>query len=132
MEVTIQSDNITQLKELSHYLEELESELAVFFALSVDMFLICRSDGEILKVNPAWKTRLGWDKSELIGSSYYAFVHPDDLLKTEKVSDSLCSVPLTESFKNRYICKDGTYKMLAWRAICSNDKYYATARVVTE
>jgi PAS domain S-box-containing protein len=129
MEITQQSDNITRLKELSCYLEELESELAVFFNLSVDLILICHSNGEIIKVNPAWKYWLGWDKQELIGHNCQEFIHPDDSDKTDSIATDLCLRPLKKSFKNRYICKNGTYKTLAWRAICHNNKYYATARV---
>ena len=129
-EVNIPPNNIQKLKELSGYLEELESELAIFFTLNVDLLLICHEDGEIIKANPAWETWLGWKKEELIGRKFYDFVHPDDLKKTQEIADILCEEPLLRDFQNRYICKDGTYKLLSWCAVTYNNKFYATARSI--
>lgn len=123
--------NINKLKELSAYLEELEPELSIFFNISVDMFMICLESGEILKVNQAWENCLGWKKEDMIGKPFYTFIHPEDFAKTEIVAARICEKPLTHSFVNRYICKDGTYKELYWRAVCYNGKFYASARIVS-
>jgi PAS domain S-box-containing protein len=130
LEKDIPPNNIQKLKELSNYLEELESELAIFFTLNVDLILICKQDGEIIKSNPAWETWLGWKKDELIGRKFYDFIHPDDLKSTQEIAAVLCREPLLTDFQNRYICKDGTYKLLSWRAVTYNNKFYATARSI--
>lgn len=129
MDLNDDNDNIIKLKRLSIYLEELESELAIFFTLSIDLILICETSGTIIKINPAWQTWLGWEKNEMIGRSYYDFIHPEDVVKTKEVAAETILTPLTKIFKNRYVSKDGTYKTLSWRAVCYNNKFYATARV---
>jgi len=44
--------------------------------------------------------------------AFFDFIHPEDLVKTQKVVATLTSQEKVLSFENRYRCKDGTYRYL--------------------
>jgi PAS domain S-box-containing protein len=61
------------------------------------------------------------------------FVHPDDRQSTIDEMARQIKTGLSMNFENRYMCKDGTAKQLAWHAnyIASEGTTYATARDIT-
>jgi len=126
-------ENICKLKDLSVYLEKLESELAAFFALSPDLLVIANNQGYFVKLNHSWTQTLGWTLEELRAEPYICFVHPEDKEKTLHAArinetSALCR------FYNRYRHKDGSYRLLSWSAsqINKNGETYAIARDITE
>ncbi len=52
--------------------------MAWFFENSLDIFLGVQA-GKQTKANGAWKTLTGWEPPEVLGRSFWDFVHPDDL-----------------------------------------------------
>ena len=52
---------------------------AVFFAQSLDLFMVTDNTLRIVKVNPAWTKTMGWPAADLVGKHIFKFVHPDDL-----------------------------------------------------
>ncbi len=65
---------------------------------------------------------------------FIEFVHPDDRQSTiNEVEKQLKDSPVA-LFENRYICKDGSYKWLEWRATAADEKgvVYAAATDITE
>lgn len=108
------------LVDLSSYLTQLESQLALIFAASPDIILFIHRDGRIIKSSQAvWKI-LGYNRDELVGKYIWEFIHPDDRTKTESVRSKLIEDGLLyfddkEYFTNRWMKKDGSYAKLAWR-----------------
>lgn len=49
-----------------------------------DLIFTCDLDGQVLEVNRAFETVLGWEKTDLIGHSLTELVHRDDRLSVEK------------------------------------------------
>ena len=94
----------------------MEEELKNIFNLSPDM--VCIADLNTLtfkKINPAFKSILGYSKDEIIGKSFLEFIHPDDLEKTKSIiSGSLMKGEKVLGFENRYVAKDGSVKWLEW------------------
>jgi PAS domain S-box-containing protein len=110
-----------------------EAERDRFFDLSLDLLCIGSADGYFKNANPAFRKTLGWSEEEFLSQPFLSFVHPDDRAATQVEISKLTSGTSTENFANRYICKDGSSRWLAWNAVTTSDGLmYAAARDVTE
>ncbi len=104
-----------------------------FFDLSVDMLCLAGVDGYFKVLNQAWAETLGYQDGELLTQPFLSFVHPDDRQATIEATASVAGGSKLIHFRNRYRCKNGTYKWLAWSAApaLADGTIYATARDVT-
>jgi len=105
-----------------------------FFDLSVDMLCLAGVDGYFKLLNQAWSETLGYEDGELLRRPFLDFVHPDDRRATIDATASVADGRKLIHFRNRYRCKNGTYKWLSWSAApaLSDGTIYASARDVTE
>ena len=112
---------------LSPYMERL-------FEITPDMLCVATMDGYFKIINPAFEHNLGYSLSELKKKPYLDFIHPEDRPATLKEMEKLSQGEVTLFFENRYLCKDGTYKWLAWTSYpdLKEGLLYAVAREVTE
>jgi PAS domain S-box-containing protein len=112
-----------------------EQERDRFFSLSIDMLCISSGDGYFKRLNPAFEQTLGYTVEELTGRPFVDFVHPDDVAATlAEVDKQLLEGLPAIHFENRYRCKDGTYRWLAWTSMpdVASGMMYALARDVTK
>ncbi len=111
-----------------------EEERDRFFTLSLDMLCIANRDGYFVRVNPAWRTVLGYEEDELLARPYIELVHEDDREATLAEVSRLFSGGETVAFENRYRGKDGGYRWFHWsaRAGPEGGLLYAAARDVSE
>jgi PAS domain S-box-containing protein len=111
-----------------------EEELATFFRMSRDMLCIAGFDGYLRRLNPAWQETLGHSLEELMSRPYVDFVHPDDRGATTAEAESVSRGGGMVVFENRYRCRDGSYRWLAWKAapVVEQGLVYASVRDVTE
>ena len=105
-----------------------------FFAISPGLLCVAGFDGYLKMLNPAWEKTLGYSVDELCQRPYLELVHPED---REKATDEALEIRGGQTvfhFKNRYRCKDGSYRWLAWSATPapSHQLIYASARDVTK
>ncbi len=115
--------------------KQAEEERDRFFTLSIDMLCIAGFDGYFKHLNPAWEKTFGFTKEELLAKPFLDFVHPDDRTATLAATTQLSTSGVEiVSFENRYLCKDGSYKWLAWDAapFAEQQRIYAVARDITE
>jgi len=77
---------------------------------------------------------LGWSNDELKARHFIKYCHPDDRKKTMAEARHLLQTGQSVSYKNRYRCKDGSYRWLQWTASVSEYQrlVYSTARDITE
>jgi len=95
---------------------EARATLDQFFEQPLNLHLIARTSGEIVRANRAWEAVLGYKPEELVGRRYFDFVHPDDLNKTQRETGRLILGHTTYRFESRYLHKQGGYRLLAWSA----------------
>jgi len=111
-----------------------ENPYQSFFDLSIDMLCVAGYDGYFKRLNPAWSRTLGFTQDELMARPYLDFVHPDDRPATVAEAEHLADGSSTIHFRNRYQCRDGSYRWLAWAATPSGSDQliYAVARDITQ
>lgn len=110
-----------------------EYSLEPFFHLSLDLLCIAGTDGFFKRVSPSFTKVLGFTPEELLSKSLLEFIHPDDRKPTLAEIDKQSDGRPTIYFENRYICKDGSYKWLAWTSAPSKEGLlYAVARDITQ
>jgi PAS domain S-box-containing protein len=106
-------------------------DFATFFAVSLDLLVIRDDEFNILKVNPAWETVLGYAPEELEGQPMLSFIHPDDVAASRSQMQRAAREDV-HRFINRYRCRNGDYKYLEWRAHQEGELVYGVGRDVTE
>ncbi len=105
------------------------------FNISIDMLCVADiNDGCFKIINGAFEKTLGYTQEELLQEPFIHFVHPDDRSKTISAVEKLSKGESIINFDNRYRCKDGSYKWLAWTSAPVPDKglTYAIARDITD
>ncbi|MBG6061159.1 PAS domain S-box-containing protein [Flavobacterium sp. CG_9.1] len=113
-------------------LEESSKAADKFFMMSVEMMIISTLQ-KFIKVNPSVSRILGYSEEELLSKNFLEFTHPDDLEITHKEVAKLKTGASSIKFENRYICKDGSIKWLAWSVFpdVKNELLYAVASDIT-
>jgi PAS domain S-box-containing protein len=126
---------VSQLRDLNAQLEaEVNQRTADrnrLWMLSSDIMLQCTFEGVIIAVNPAWTEVLGWDESELYGSSLFELIHPDDLEHTQTGASKSSTGHAYPRFDNRYRHKDGSYRWISWATQPDAHHIYAVGRDFT-
>lgn len=107
-------------------------ESDAFFELSLELLCTAGVDGHFRRLNPAFKV-LGYSDEELLSQPFISFVHPDDVATTLAEVEKLSRGLKTIYFENRFRCKDGSYRWIAWASTPDADGIlYATGRDITE
>ncbi len=124
--------NLNQQEEKSH---NAEANLKNIYNISPG--LICAVNaktGYITECNPAVTSILGFSVEEFKSMPFMEFVHSDDIQRTvDEIAKQLKGSSVA-SFENRYRCRDGSYKWLAWQATKAdkNGKMYSFAADITK
>ena len=109
-------------------------DIATLFDVSVDLLVIRDLDGVVLKASRSWQTTLGHSPQEMEGTHLLRLVHPEDMPGTlgsvSEVMNRRAGDPVL-GYTNRYRHKDGSYRLLEWRAQRHGDCIYGVARDVT-
>ncbi|MCP4187791.1 MAG: PAS domain S-box protein, partial [Gammaproteobacteria bacterium] len=111
-----------------------ENVVSKFFEQPMNLHLIASLEGVIHRVNVGWETILGYSKKELEGRSFIDLVHPDDVTATVEEMVKLEKGITTFYFENRYMHKNGAYRLLAWSALVSfeDQMIHAVASDITD
>ena len=127
--------DITGQKRAEQSLQETEAELKHIIEVVPGIIVkVNAHTGYFTYCNPALSSILGFSSEEFLTRPFIEFIHPDDRQSTiNEVEKQLKGSPLAR-FENRYICKNGSYKWLEWRATAADEKevIYAAATDITE
>jgi PAS domain S-box-containing protein len=107
-------------------------ELDRYFDNSLDLLCVANTAGEFTRVSKSWEAILGYSAADLEGHPFLDFVHPEDMTATIEAIADLDAQREVVSFKNRYLCSDGSYRWIEWRSKPQGETIYAVARDVTE
>jgi PAS domain S-box-containing protein len=124
--------DITDRKRAEKELQEKKEELERYFTSSLDLLCIADTDGNFIKLNPAWEETLGYPVAELEGKPFLDFVHPGDLEATIQSLSRLDNQEEVRNFENRYRGSDGSYHWIEWRSRPQGKTIYAVARDITD
>jgi PAS domain S-box-containing protein len=116
--------------------EESEEHFSTIFKMSQSFVCIADINTATFKyVNPTFTKILGFSEEELISEPFTDFIHPDDVQPTIDVVETQLQAgnPVT-FFENRYRCKNGEYRWLAWNSFPKPEKgiTYAIAHDITD
>ena len=105
-----------------------------FFSLSPDMLCVVGFDGYIKHINPAAEKILGYSSAEMVGKLFIEFVHPGDRETTLKEAERIAAGNNIPGFENRWRCREGSYKWIAWTASTFSEEelIYGFGRDVTD
>ncbi|MEB3830901.1 PAS domain S-box protein [Phormidium sp. CCY1219] len=112
-----------------------QAEFDRIFNLSLDMLIVADTDGYFKQVNPAVEKILGYSREEVLSIPFIELIHPDDRAATEaEFRQQIEQGSPAIKFENRYRCKDGSYRWLAWNSVplVSEGLLYGVARDITE
>lgn len=111
-----------------------EEERERFFTVALDLLCVAEFSGRFRRVNPAFTAVLGWTQEEMQARPFIEFVHPDDREATLAEVQRQSGGGTVMNFENRYQCKDGSWRWLAWKSVPVPEAglMYATARDVTD
>lgn len=104
-----------------------------FFNLSAD-FLCTFFRRRFLQVSPSFVKALGYEKSCILSQTLTAFLHPEDIDKTNKtILGFIGREGDLHEYQNRYRKADGSYLSVSWQIhIKNNGVAYAVGRDVTK
>ncbi len=124
-------------QELRDFTASLEQQVTArtierdrIWQLSMDLMLVVDTDGSILSANPAWAKILGWKDTDIIGSSIFDLLHPDDLEATHQEFGRLVAGHSTTHFENRYRRRDGSHCWISWSAFPNDGQIHSVGRDV--
>jgi len=128
-EPRVQAPEAAEVTQLS-----LDKALVKLFDLSLDMLCVADFDGYFRIINAAFENTLGHSRRVLLKTPSIEFVHPDDKAATLAARKQLAGGEPVAHFENRYRCRDGSYKWLAWNSVPVTEEgfVYAVARDITE
>jgi PAS domain S-box-containing protein len=111
-----------------------QDELDRIFTLSPDLIAIADFEGRFKRVNPAVEQILGYTEEEFLARPYLQNVHPEDRERTVAEASAIGKGKTTRSFENRYLRKDGSWRVLQWTSapVVEDGLMYGVARDVTE
>jgi PAS domain S-box-containing protein len=115
-------------EDLRHHIDQLDA----FFDTNLDLLAILNSQGQAVRLNPAWGTLLGYDLEQLDGARVLDFTHPSDMEATLGALARLRTRKEVVGFVSRMRHRKGSYRFLEWRATAGEDLIYATARDITD
>ncbi len=135
----------TELKQAAEALRKSEEQLRLIAESTTDNIAITTFDlkATYIYVNPSVKSVLGYDPEDLIGKSFFDFIHPDDkkvlfpllkkyiILKTKKLITGK-EIPISERIEFRFKNKIGNWRYMQSTVNIVRKELLAVTRDITD
>jgi PAS domain S-box-containing protein len=92
-----------------------KNEPSLFFEFASDLLVVTGVDGVINQASFSFLKILGWSPEEIEGKFWLEFIHPADRQTSEIKRVSFEEKILEKNYTNRFLCKNGTFKVIAWK-----------------
>ncbi|MDH5721336.1 MAG: response regulator [Spirochaetia bacterium] len=102
-----------------------EAEQRLILNVPDALVLFTKQDNTIIYTGIGWKSLFGYTPDEMIGKSFYQFIHPEDTPELDNEKKIIYQNEFQQYFKNRYRRKNGTYVSLSWRANYDHETGYS-------
>ena len=119
-----------QADELAGQVAARAAEVERLWTASPDLLVVMDADGTYRRLNPAWKTMLGYEEAELVGRDAVFLSHPDDRDQSKRAL-RVAQVGDLPAYVMRIRHKDGSYRWVSWVAAPNEDEVFAIGRDVT-
>ncbi len=106
-------DELMQELEMRH---NAERQNKLIFNTSIDLIAIMDDNMKFLRIGPQWQKCLGWSEKEVLSKSFFSLIHVDDRDNTLEYIDTLTNERMAMGIEHRLMCKDGTFRWIAWNA----------------
>jgi PAS domain S-box-containing protein len=98
-----------------------------------DLIVVVDGDGIVARLGVRFPRAFGYLQTDLLGRSFLDFVHPFDHVATSAALHKLAQGEPAHGLENRFRCKDGSYRWLAWAAMPTPEGLvYAVARDISD
>lgn len=126
--IMVVSIDTTKRKQAEQALKQSEEILKNTFDLSPSIISKANiNTGYFIQVNQAVTRILGYSVEEFTSKPLLDFIHQDDRQKTKEELSKQQKGKETIFFENRYLCKDGSYKLMAWHCTKADKNGIVTA-----
>lgn len=111
-----------------------EEEFKNMFETLPDILCVTDLEGRFLKMNKAGCNLLGYAETEIVGSTFHKFLHPEDKEVSDNIVKDIGEGKNVFRLENRYITKSGKVIWLNWlfKIVAEEGISYATAKNRTE
>ncbi|KUG05178.1 signal transduction histidine kinase, nitrogen specific, ntrb [hydrocarbon metagenome] len=105
----VQIQDITEQKKAAEALRDSEANLRRLTDNMIDMIGQVNIGGDYEYITPSCYSMLGYETEEMLGRSFYEFIHPQDLENVREHFISAFRAKTFSKFDYRYRCKDDSY-----------------------
>jgi PAS domain S-box-containing protein len=120
--------NIMRRKKAEEKIRAAEDNLKNTFDLSPS--IICKANldtGYFVEASQAVTRILGYSVEEFTSMPFLELIHPDDQQKSTNEKVEQIKGKEVTFFENRYLCKDGSFKWMAWHGTKADENGIVTA-----
>lgn len=112
-------------------LEYTTDRFQLIYSFTQNLFCILGVDGKIYFCNPALMRLLGYRDDELLDSNLLDLFHPIDKMENHLLKRLNQKFPAT-SIDDRFLCKNGSHRILRWNSQLMGGYVYAACTDVTD
>jgi PAS domain S-box-containing protein len=113
-------------------LAERTRELDRVWRTSRDLFAVGSLGGVLRSANPAWSETLGFPPDEIVGQTFEAFIHPDEIPAAKRAIEHLALGKVVRDLDVRLRGKNGSEYWFSWTWVPEGDTFYASGRDITD